>query len=399
MTQTSFPVSQRETYAPTSFTRFLWWLATAEEDIIRECAIDRNRYAIIGFTVLTTWLFATGAWTYFFSTAVDQPLAYISLGLFMGFVILCIDRALIKGIHRRNRNRIAPYLFRGLLAMTIGFFMAQPAILYLFDKEIRVQVSLNQEALKRRKRAELDSLYGARKQALIAEQARIRNAQDASLQGVNAAMETYLREADGTGGTGKVGIERIALAKKAEYEKLDQAHRLLTERNQPALDSIRNALAGIESAIRTDEDAFRNQLNAGFLTRIEALQHLLDGHQALRYRYYLLVALLMLIELMPVIVKGLLPSGAYEEKASLRENLEKELAYDNVQREKALKSLYNTLAHDSDKEVLRAFFEESMKDRRGKMDELAAAYRGDKRETFDRMWERIKFGILSKQEN
>jgi hypothetical protein len=399
MIQTSFPVSQRETYAPSLFTRFLWWLATAEEQIIRDCEIDRNRYAIIGFTVLTTWLFATGAWTYFFSTAVDQPVAYIGLGLFMGFVILCIDRALIKGIHRSNRNRLAPYLFRGLLAMTIGFFMAQPAILYLFDKEIRVQVSLDQEALKRRKRAELDSLYGARKQALLADQSRIRSELDASLQGVNAAMDNYLREADGTGGTGKVGIERIALAKKAEYEKLDQAHRLRAERDQAALDSIRTALAAIESDIRSEEDAFRARLNAGFLTRIEALQHLLDGHQALRYRYYLLVALLILIELMPVIVKGLLPSGAYEEKTALRENLEKELAYGNIQREKELKSLYNTLAHDSDQEVLRAFFQESMKDRRGRMDELAATYRGDKRETFDRMWERIKYGILSKQEN
>lgn len=399
MTQTSLPVSQRETYAPSFFTRFLWWLATAEEQIIRECAIDRNRYAIIGFTVLTTWMFATGAWTYFFSTAVHHPLAYISLGLFMGFVILCIDRALIKGIHRRNRNRVAPYLFRGMLAMTIGFFMAQPAILYLFDKEIMVQVSIDQETLKRQKRAEQDSLYRERKQALLAEQARIRTELDASLRGVNAAMENYLREADGTGGTGKVGIERIALAKKAEYEKIDEAHRLKAEQDQAALDSIRNSLGGIESEIRKEEEVFRGRLDAGFLTRIEALQHLLDGHEALRYRYYLLVALLILIELMPVIVKGLLPSGAYEEKVALRENLEKEMAYENIQREKELKTLYNTLAHDSDREVLRAFFQESMKDRRRKMDELAANFRGDKRETFDRMWEQIKFSILSKQEN
>jgi hypothetical protein len=398
MTQTSIPVSQRETYAPSLFTRFLWWLATAEEQLIRECVIDRNRYAIIGFTVLTTWMFATGAWTYFFSTAVDQPLADISLGLFMGFVILCIDRALIKGIHRRNRNRVAPYLFRGLLAMTIGFFMAQPAILYLFDKEIRVQVSIDQEALKRQKRADLDSLYGARRQALLAEQARIRNALDTSLKGVNSAMEQYLREADGTGGTGKVGIERIALAKKAAYEKLDQAHRQQAEREQVALDSIRNALGNIESGIRQDEELFRSQLDAGFLTRIEALQHLLDGHQALRYRYYLLVALLVLIELMPVIVKGLLPSGAYEEKASLRETLEKEMAYDNMQREKELKTLYNNLAHQSDQEVLRAFFQESMTERRGRMEDLAAEFRNDKRGTFDQMWERVKAGILSKQE-
>jgi hypothetical protein len=399
MAQTQYPVSQRETYEASFVTRFLWWLATAEEEIIAECSIDRNRYSIIGFIVLSTWLFATGAWTYFFSTALDNPWVYIPLGAFMGFVILCIDRALIKGINKRNRNRIAPYLFRGLLALTIGFFMAQPAILYLFDKEIQVQVSVDNETRKRIKRQQLDSLYGARKNELQKEQQRIRGEQLASLASVNRLMENFLKEADGTGGTGKVGIEKIARAKKAEYDKLDAEHRLLLTQQQPLLDSIQGALANLETGIRTEEELFRTQLNAGFLTRVEALQHLLDGNAALRYRYYLIVALLMLIELMPVIVKSLLPAGSYEEKASLREEMEKELAYDNIQREKELKKLYNSLSLESDTEVIREFFQNSMEERRGKLKELSGRFRSDKRETFDQMWEKIKFSILSKHEN
>jgi hypothetical protein len=139
-------VSQREPYEHSSFTHFLWWLSTAEKEIITDCTIDRNRYSIIGFIVLTTWAFATGAWTYFFSTAIESPWIFVPLGLFMGFIVLCIDRALIKGINRKNRNRLTPFLFRGLLAVTIGLFMAQPAILFLFDKEIKVQISLDNRA-------------------------------------------------------------------------------------------------------------------------------------------------------------------------------------------------------------------------------------------------------------
>ncbi|MCU0382029.1 MAG: DUF4407 domain-containing protein, partial [Chitinophagaceae bacterium] len=375
------------------------WLATAEEEIISSCSIDRNRYSIIGFIVLTTWLFATGAWTYFFSTAVDNPWVYVPLGAFMGFVILCIDRALIKGINKRNRNRIAPYLFRAMLALTIGFFMAQPAILYLFDKEIQVQVSVDNETRKRTKRQQLDSLYGARKNELLKEQQRIRGEQAASLASVNRSMENFLKEADGTGGTGKVGIEKIARAKKAEYDKLDAEHRLLLTQQQPLLDSVQGALANLESGIRAEEERFSAQLNAGFLTRVEALQHLLDGNSALRYRYYLIVALLMLIELMPVIVKSLLPAGSYEEKASLREEMEKELAYNNIQREKELKKLYNSLSLESDTEVIREFFQNSMEERRDKLKELSGRFKNDKRETFDQMWEKIKFSILSKHEN
>jgi hypothetical protein len=100
-----------------------------------------------------------------------------------------------------------------------------------------------------------------------------------------------------------------------------------------------------------------------------------------------------------VIVKSLLPAGSYEEKASLREEMEKELAYDNIQREKELKKLYNSLSLESDTEVIREFFQNSMEERRGKLKELSGRFRSDKRETFDQMWEKIKFSILSKHEN
>ena len=97
-------VSQRETYTPTQFTGFLWWLSTAEKEILVDSVVDRNRYKIIGMTVLATWAFATFTWTYFFSTFVDSIFLAIALGLFMGFIILTIDRALIKGITKFNKR-------------------------------------------------------------------------------------------------------------------------------------------------------------------------------------------------------------------------------------------------------------------------------------------------------
>src|SRR5436189_4733200 len=119
-------ISQRETYAPSWFTGMLWWLSTAEKELLADAVVDRNRYKIVGMTVLATWAFATLAWSYFFSTVTGNPWLAIPLGFFMGFIILTIDRALIKGINKFNKNRLLPLLFRGLLAVTIGVFMAQP---------------------------------------------------------------------------------------------------------------------------------------------------------------------------------------------------------------------------------------------------------------------------------
>ena len=61
-------ISQRENYEPSQFSEFLWWLSTAEKELLVDSVVDRNRFKIVGMTVLTTWMFATLAWTYFFST-------------------------------------------------------------------------------------------------------------------------------------------------------------------------------------------------------------------------------------------------------------------------------------------------------------------------------------------
>ena len=68
MRERNFAISQRDSYTPTRFTCFLWWLSAAEKELLADAVIDRNRYRIVGMTVLATWAFASLAWTYFFYT-------------------------------------------------------------------------------------------------------------------------------------------------------------------------------------------------------------------------------------------------------------------------------------------------------------------------------------------
>src|SRR5579885_1463189 len=191
-------LSQRAEYKPSSFTKFLWWLSAAEEELLIDCTVDRNRYAITGMTVLGTWLFATLAWTYFFSTVVTSIIVAMLLGVFMGGIILGIDRALIKGISARNKNKFRPILFRAALAITIGTFMAQPALLYLFDKEIHMQISLDNEQKKREKMQQLDSLYGSQKNELLNEKKSLQLQLANKYNEVANSRNAFIAETDGT---------------------------------------------------------------------------------------------------------------------------------------------------------------------------------------------------------
>ncbi|WP_153796395.1 DUF4407 domain-containing protein [Foetidibacter luteolus] len=399
MADTVQSLAQRGTYRASVFTKFLWWLSTAEEELLEECIIDRNRYAITGMTVLGTWLFATLAWTFFFTTVTSSLFTSILLGLFMGGIILCIDRALIKGITAANKQKIWPMLFRGLLACTIGFFMAQPALLYLFDKEVHLQISLDNEGKKRVKSQQLDSLYLQQKNFLLAQKQTLQQQETGRYSEVSAARDAFIDETDGTGGSKKPGLKDIARAKELQYQKLDEEYNRLQQQNAPRLHAIDSSLAAIETTKHKEQQAFEALLNDGFLTRIEALQHLVQSNSAVQIRYYLLVMLLMLIELMPVIAKSLLPTGTYDEKIRLREKMEKTMAENNYDKELALKELYNQTAFEQDSAFIRQFFEQAEAERKEKMRQQMQQFKKDENRSFDSVWKQIKEGMLSKQEN
>jgi Domain of unknown function (DUF4407) len=395
----NIPVSQREEYVPSDFTQFLWWLSTAEKELLEDAVVDRNRYRIVGMTVLATWLFATLAWTYFFSTVSANWWIALALGLFMGFIILTIDRALIKGINKQNKQRLLPLLFRVVLAVTIGTFMAQPALLYMFKKEISLQSTADNELRKLNNDRLIDSTFKPRQTALLSTKAALQQELNLKYEAVNQARNNFLAETDGSGGTGKVGIKAVAMAKRDEYLKLDAEYKTLLAQVQPKLDENNLALQQVDSSIARQQLAYAAHFNDGFLTQIEALNNLLKNNSALQTRYYLLVAILLLIELMPVIAKTLLPSGTYDERVLLREALEKEMAHSNIRREQELKDLYNNTALELDKEVITSFFRLTKSDREEKMQQFSTKWKQENHQTFDGLWEKMKREILSKQEN
>ncbi len=398
--QQSVPMlSQRESYVANGWTKFLWWLSTAEKELLVDSVIDRNRYAIVGMSVLGTWLFATLAWVYFFSTVVTNIVAAMVLGIFMGGIILSIDRALIKGINKLNKQKLLPLLFRGLLAITIGTFMAQPALLYLFNKEVHLQISLDNEQKKKEKRTQQDAVHAAAKNELLAKKGALQKQLADRYQEVSGARQSFIAETDGTGGSKKIGLEAIARAKKNSYEKLDADYQVLNATLLPQIKTIDSSLYAMEGSIVQEQQVFESLLNDGFLTRIEALNNLIKTNATLQMRYWLLVIILVLIELMPVIAKTLLPSGSYDAKLSAREEMEKRIVTDNIDKEQQLKQLYNQLAFEQDTKLIQLFFDEAKESRHEKMKASIAQWQSANNKSFDGIWNEVKNGILTKQEN
>ncbi|MBX3255105.1 MAG: DUF4407 domain-containing protein [Chitinophagaceae bacterium] len=298
-----------------AWDRFLWWMAAADPQLMKDCGPDRFRYSVIGYTVMATWIFATLAWGYFFSTLFDDILIVLPAALFFGFVILTIDRGLIAGLNNGGgRNKWLSLSLRLVLALTIGFFISQPVVLMLFEKDINAHLPVVKEkkiiAYTRQVRDENQvELQNAR-----TEIERLRNEQKIKEQEILDLKNAYIRETDGTGGSGKIGEYSIARVKKMAYLKAEEDIIAWKRSVQPALDSALAREKRTEAGIQNNITGFEKGLSDGFLTRIETLDDLMLTHPPVKYRYRLVILLIMMIELMPLLTKLMMPSGLYEEK-------------------------------------------------------------------------------------
>lgn len=313
---------KEEMVLPGRWSRFLWWLATTEIEVLKKIPSEWNKFSVMGWTVLGTWIFATLSWIYFFTT-VSAWYAALPLGILMGLLILGIDRALIKGIDIEKRQ-IWPIVFRLVLAATIGLFMSQPALLFLFRKEVQTQMALDIETMRKEKIEEVAKVYTLQKTQLIQEKNQLQNQLQQKYTEVQNARAAYIAETDGTGGSKKIGLKSIALVKQQAYEQVSQDYVQLKALVQPKINQLELALQNISEQENNALMNFDKLDHRGFLLQTTALQNLLDKNTTLQWRYFLLLMLILLIELMPIVTKYLLPQGIYEAQLKWQTALNKQ---------------------------------------------------------------------------
>lgn len=382
---------------PDGFSRFLWWLATVDPEIMKNCGSEKERYRIIGMSVLVTWLFATLAWGYFFSTILDDELAVGGLALFFGLAILAIDRNLIAAMGKGSgAGSWLPVVFRLALAVTIGLFLSQPIVLMLFQKDIQSQMALNKEKKMETFRGQLTELNAPLVADYQSHITALKKQEQAGTEQVNVLKDSYIKETDGTGGSGKIGEAAVAKVKKTAYLQgqadLDQMKR----EADPQIALYQSKLDTLEWENKKKEGDYAKNLSEGFLAQVEALNDLLEGHAPLRTRYHLIILIITLIEVMPVLSKLLLPKGEYESRVMRGTELGVYRAGLASDREKTLEEYYSERSLEADKASIDQFFESSKaaKEQMGK--EVVDAAGGS---SYSQLWRKFRRQVLSRKES
>jgi hypothetical protein len=241
----------------------------------------------------------------------------LGFAIIWGLIIFNFDRFLVStmrkyGVSRRKQLSMA--LPRMALAILIGFTIARPLELKIFEKEINTKVIENTHA-----KIQLnDSLLQAENTALMqtteAERNRLYERKKAIEDDLSRLQQSYVTEADGTGGSQVRGVQKIAKLKMDAYTSSSQ-------QAIPELQTLSNNIHVQDSILanaKSNMEAKRAKYelsalaNVGFLERNKALTDLASEENSVFWTSFLLSLLIILIEVGPIISKLIMPMGPYD---------------------------------------------------------------------------------------
>jgi hypothetical protein len=349
--------------------KFFLWASGAELEILKQAPTDTNKYFGIGGTIIFTALMAAFAGGYAFFTAfreeiIDEQglvIGYTLLsevlsvffGLFWGALIFNLDRYIVstfgvgdgkKTISKQELIEAAPRL---LMAMLLGFVIATPLELKLFEKEINAEIS-TQIAITNStiiKSGEDDPVLNRLKDERKALQTNITNRRNL-IEEKRTFWETANKDKNDewnlgkfSGKKGKGGyyddLKKIADDAENDYSSIKNKFTSLNEKDYKSIDEI-------DGKIRIREQSTQSEIenqktvqaqNNGLIARLKAMDilmyqevpvyEIIDGEKelvrieeektAVWYAKWLITLLFIFIEIAPIMFKMMTERGTYDD--------------------------------------------------------------------------------------
>jgi hypothetical protein len=300
-----------------SDSNFLWWCAGAHQKLVRQFPSEHTKYAGLGGVLLATFVLATLSSGYAIYSVFGNWIWTIAFAIIWGLIIFNFDRFLVStmrkyGVSRRKQIWMA--IPRLALALLIGLTIARPLELKIFEKEIAVKMQENLH----HKIQNNDSLLQIENKLLMqdatAERQRLTLRKNVIEDSLAQLQSDYIKEADGTGGSGRRGIERLTHLKMDAYNQAI----LQFAPEMKSIDSSLKVQDNILSTAKSNHEQKRKDYalvaaaNQGFLEKNKALANLSDQESSVWWTSLLLSLLIILIEIGPILSKLIMPIGPYD---------------------------------------------------------------------------------------
>lgn len=371
------------------FSRLLFYSAGVDQQLLKHCPnYDRVKYQGIGGTVLVTAVlaFVSGSYALYtvfaeespsHATGIDYYWFFFSMigGLLWSLIIYNLDRFIVStsgagdGTDAITWGEVFKAIPRFLMACLIGFVISKPLEIRIMKTEIDAQLMIEHRAEmeKRQTKARLfqeqsEVDFGKVKNELVKQKYEFEKELAKYKQDFDLAELDYRKEIDAGGGASRGrgdGPVAQAKLKVAEQRKADFAAQ--SERIQPKIDDLSLRIKQKEDEVdkaRTQYEENYKGIESEVAKKNGLIKKIQIAHDVSPYASYLLSAMLIFIEVSPLIFKMMLSFSAID---YLTEN-QKRLAitrrgivptYDYVNDDESAKQVSKATYYENELEEIR----------------------------------------------
>ena len=253
------------------FTRFLWFVAGADIEMLSLCPLDYKKYEAIGMTILMTSLvgFAAGSSAAWYFT--EDTLWTLVFGLFWSLLIFSIDRSLVVTLKKdpyKKSYYVLPLVFRGFLAILVAGIMSIPLELLVFNGFIQNDIEnyksdllkqQHQDSFDAQQAAEYDSKSKSLDQLLKSES----NKKDDIITAINDKRSERQREANMLNHPNTTTYNNAQASANGLQRQLNELYSLSnSDYRRNRIPGLRSQISHQRSVMASERNAWNSKVNA-----------------------------------------------------------------------------------------------------------------------------------------
>ena len=253
------------------FTRFLWFVAGADIEMLSLCPLDYKKYEAIGMTILMTSLvgFAAGSSAAWYFT--EDALWTLVFGLFWSLLIFSIDRSLVVTLKKdpyKKSYYVLPLVFIGFLAILVAGIMSIPLELLVFNGFIQNDIEnyksdllkqQHQDSFDAQQAAEYDSKSKSLDQLLKSES----NKKDDIITAINDKRSERQREANMLNHPNTTTYNNAQASANGLQRQLNELYSLSnSDYRRNRIPGLRSQISHQRSVMASERNAWNSKVNA-----------------------------------------------------------------------------------------------------------------------------------------
>jgi hypothetical protein len=294
--------------------QFFLFCSGADQEILKKCPSDINKYVGIGGTVFFTGVLAFFSAGYAIYTVFDNWFMSLVFGLVWGLMIFNLDRYIVSSMKSRGswwRDFFVAFP-RLLMAILLALVISKPLELKIFEKEINAELITMEQEVYLTQESTVKGRFDNQIKDYRSQIADLQSEIDKQTALRDTLDLMALQEADGTGGSGKKNLGPIYRAKRAEADKAQAELKAMQDRILPLIAEKQTAINDLETQMQNEIDNLERSAYGGMAARMEALDRLGKESQAIFYANIFIMLLFIAIETAPIFVKLISSRSPYD---------------------------------------------------------------------------------------